>query len=56
MVSASALVLVGRKFDSRPGLAKTLKIGTAVFLPGARCAEAHVVLFTVMSLECSLRT
>ena len=37
VVSASASLLVGRKFDSCPGLTKTLQIG--VFLPGARCAE-----------------
>ena len=39
MVSASASVLVGREFDSRPGLTKTLYIGTAAFLPDARCTE-----------------
>ena len=37
--SASVSVLAGRDFDSRPGLTKTLEIGTAVFLPGARSME-----------------
>ena len=39
MVTAPASVLVGREFDSQPGLTKTLQIGTAAFSPGARCAE-----------------
>jgi len=39
VVSASAAMLVGRKFDSRPGLTKTLQIGTVALLPGARCTE-----------------
>jgi len=54
VVSASASLLVGRKFDSRPGLTKTLQItvpnlvfvfgiwyqiGTVAFLPGARRTE-----------------
>ena len=41
VVSASALVLVGLEFDSRPCLTKTLQIGTVAFFPGARCAEEH---------------
>jgi len=40
VVSASSTsVLVGREFDSQPGLIKTLQIGTAAFLPGARHTE-----------------
>jgi len=39
VVSAPASVLVGREFVSRPGLTKTLWIGTAAFLQGARYAE-----------------
>ena len=39
MVRAPASVLVGREFDSRPGLTKTLPIGTAAFLLGAWYAE-----------------
>jgi len=31
--------VVDREFDSRPSVAKTLQIGTAAFLPGARCAD-----------------
>jgi len=35
----SASGLVGREFDSQLVLTKTLKIGTAAFLPGARYME-----------------
>ena len=40
VVSASASMLVGLEFDSRPGLTKTLLIGSTAFLPGAPWGRA----------------
>jgi len=40
VVSASAAVLAGLEFHSRPDLTNTL-IGTVAFMPGARSKESY---------------
>jgi len=39
VVSASASVLEGLEFNSRPDLTKAMLIGTVAFLPGVQCAD-----------------